>query len=330
MSETITIDDIIYTIDDPVSIPYAYVDDTNGEAITVANIESSVTINGTDYPVTSIGASAFYQCQGLTSVTIPDYVTSIGYAAFSLCQGLTSVTIPDSVTSIDGEAFYACIALTSIDILGDSVSIGINCFRSCNVLASIRFQRNIDLSYNSVLGDTVFGPSSTDDDLSGLTTIYMYDNSFNGYYYTKTFASAATNMEKTDAIHYFDTYNTPNGDTTDYIDNGWKINYENKSGYKVDISGTITDLDDIFLQKIHFADESDISLNSNQIPGYQTMTGIKSMVGGNSQDLSDRYVKLDASSHYGGPPIYYKITVSNSGTDVITNLTDIFAEPTTG
>jgi hypothetical protein len=68
-------------------------------------------ING--YSVTSIGIRAFFDCRGLTSVTIPDSVTSIGYDAFSNCSVLTSVTIPDSVTSIGDQAFYGCSGLTN-------------------------------------------------------------------------------------------------------------------------------------------------------------------------------------------------------------------------
>ena len=70
------------------------------------------TFNG--LPVTGIGDSAFYNCTGLTSVTIPDSVTSIGQYAFYGCTGLTSVTIPDSVTSIGSYAFYGCTGLTSV------------------------------------------------------------------------------------------------------------------------------------------------------------------------------------------------------------------------
>ena len=64
--------------------------------------------------VTSIGNSAFYDCTGLTSVTIPNSVTSIGDRAFFGCTGLASVTIPNSVTSIGSSAFYNCTGLTSI------------------------------------------------------------------------------------------------------------------------------------------------------------------------------------------------------------------------
>ena len=58
-----------------------------------------------DGSVTSIGGGAFYNCSGLTSVTIPDSVTSIGSKAFYGCSGLTSVTIPNGVTSIGKSAF---------------------------------------------------------------------------------------------------------------------------------------------------------------------------------------------------------------------------------
>ena len=66
--------------------------------------------------VTSIGNGAFHGCTGLTSVTIGNGVTSIGYSAFSYCTGLTSIIIPDSVTSILSEAFSGCTGLTSIQV----------------------------------------------------------------------------------------------------------------------------------------------------------------------------------------------------------------------
>ena len=48
-------------------------------------IPSSITVEGKEYTVTSIGNSAFYECSSLTSVTIPNSVTSIGASAFWKC-----------------------------------------------------------------------------------------------------------------------------------------------------------------------------------------------------------------------------------------------------
>ena len=68
--------------------------------------------------VTSIGTGLFWNCSGLTSVTIPDSVTSIGGSAFGGCSGLTSLTIPDSVTSIYIGAFASCQQLMSVTFSG--------------------------------------------------------------------------------------------------------------------------------------------------------------------------------------------------------------------
>lgn len=47
--------------------------------------------DGVEYVVTSLGASCFEGCSGLTSITIPSSVTSLGWKCFNDCQNLDSV-----------------------------------------------------------------------------------------------------------------------------------------------------------------------------------------------------------------------------------------------
>ena len=96
-----------------------------------------------DGKVTKIGDSAFYQCESLTSVTIPDSVTSIGDAAFILCTKLKSINIPDSVTTIGDSAFNRCDSLTSITIPNSVTTIKNTAFCGCYSLTSITIPNSV-------------------------------------------------------------------------------------------------------------------------------------------------------------------------------------------
>ncbi len=66
--------------------------------------------------VKTIPKYAFFNCTGLTEITIPDSVTRIVDYAFYGCTRLTSVTIGSGVTSIGSSAFYDCTGLTDVYI----------------------------------------------------------------------------------------------------------------------------------------------------------------------------------------------------------------------
>ena len=148
-----------------------------------------------DYTVTAIGDKAFYDCRGLTSVTIPQSVTSIGDRAFDECihlktlsfgensfgenietniktignyaffhcNDLESVTIPQSVTSIGREAFRFCNKMESLAINGAIESMGIGAFAGCISLKTLSLGENIKM-----IGNSAFD-SCTNIDLTNVT-----------------------------------------------------------------------------------------------------------------------------------------------------------------
>ena len=66
--------------------------------------------------LTTIGNHAFYGCDAMTSIIIPENLTSIGERAFYGCSGLESINIPNSMTTIDNYAFVECSSLTAVYI----------------------------------------------------------------------------------------------------------------------------------------------------------------------------------------------------------------------
>ena len=68
-------------------------------------IPSTVYYNGNGYSVIGIGESAFVNCVGISSVSLPNTLTYIGKEAFSVCMGLKKITIPSKVESIGYDVF---------------------------------------------------------------------------------------------------------------------------------------------------------------------------------------------------------------------------------
>ena len=73
--------------------------------------------------VSTITNRAFFGCDNVKTIVIPNSVTSIDDYAFYDCSNLTSVEIPNSVTTIGKSAFYGCSHLASITLpfVGDGI-----------------------------------------------------------------------------------------------------------------------------------------------------------------------------------------------------------------
>ena len=103
--------------------------------------------------VKSIGNRAFYECKSLQSITIPNSVTSIGKEAFSCCESLQSITIPNSVKSIGNYAFRNCESLQSVTIPNSVTKIGNEAFWGCDSLQSVTIPNSVTSIGNKAFND---------------------------------------------------------------------------------------------------------------------------------------------------------------------------------
>lgn len=156
---------------------------SSGEYRNDVVIPETVTYNGKTYKVTSIRSYAFYDCSGLTSVTIPKSVTSIGERAFNGCSGLTSVTISEGVTSIGERAFAGCKALVSLTIPNSVTSISDYAFLDCSGLKRMRVSDNVE-----VINETIFNSCNFETLILGKKTCYIDINSLSASKFLMVYA----------------------------------------------------------------------------------------------------------------------------------------------
>lgn len=130
---------------------------------TVTNPSTSVT-----YDVTTIGSSAFKDCVGLTSITIPSSISKINSGAFAGCLGLSNIiynattctdpysavfsdseaerltiTIGDNVTKLPSYLFCNLTNIQSVTIPSSVTSIGTQTFSGCSGLTSITIPSSV-------------------------------------------------------------------------------------------------------------------------------------------------------------------------------------------
>lgn len=115
------IDGIYYRLNENKLTAMVIMSDSSESDIDIPEI---VKFNGVSYRVTSIGEYAFYRCESLTKISMPNGVTNIEYRAFFGCDSLSNIIIPDSVTSIGMFAFCFCLSLTSITFQGTKAQWG--------------------------------------------------------------------------------------------------------------------------------------------------------------------------------------------------------------
>ena len=86
--------------------------------------------------VTIIGNYAFWN-SSLRKVELSENITSIGDYAFAYTRSLSNIEIPRSVTYIGKSAFYLCASFTDIKIPDNITNIESHTFWTCSSLKSI-------------------------------------------------------------------------------------------------------------------------------------------------------------------------------------------------
>lgn len=87
--------------------------------------------------ITYIGNYAFADCKNLKNMTMPDNVIFIGDGAFGGCGGFTNLILPNSVAVIGERAFWSSEELTSVTIPGNVISLGYEAFAYCDKLSDV-------------------------------------------------------------------------------------------------------------------------------------------------------------------------------------------------
>lgn len=133
---------IYYNITGNNTVEVTYSDRDNNTYSGSVSIPETVTNNGTEYSVTTIGEHAF-QGSAVTSVSMPEGIISIDYNAFKGCQNLESVTLPESLTTLGSYAFYSCKLLKTIKIPSGVTAIPSSCFYECSSLESVTIPEGV-------------------------------------------------------------------------------------------------------------------------------------------------------------------------------------------
>lgn len=89
------------------------------------------------FPVISIGKWAFFGCDKITSIIIPDSVIQVEEAAFHSCESMKEIILSENINSLPSLVFSDCTTLTNVTIPPNVYEIKDTVFRNCSSLSSI-------------------------------------------------------------------------------------------------------------------------------------------------------------------------------------------------
>jgi len=124
--------------------------------------------------VISIGRYAFYNCDKLESVSLPEGLIEIRYGSFYNCSYLAGIDIPSTVVLVESYAFMHCESIREVIIPQNVSGIGGNTFAYCSSLQEVWIEEG-----PTSIGDSAFLFCSELCDINIPTSItYIGENAF--------------------------------------------------------------------------------------------------------------------------------------------------------
>lgn len=141
-----------YTTLDEKSVKVGKIDDKHlpkGKLV----IPSQVKHDGVAYTVTTLGGWAFFGCEDMTEVVLPNTLTKIGIWAFCNCKKLKEINIPASVKEIGYSAFENCEAFTSFTFPKGIEVMPERLLQECYNLTQVNLPEGVTKISNSVFSE---------------------------------------------------------------------------------------------------------------------------------------------------------------------------------
>ncbi len=127
--ETVVIDGIEYFVSNGAVTVMSCDTEKEGEVIIPAVVSGK--------PVTNVNSNAFYNCNLITSIVLPDSIEHFGNYAFSGCSELAEINMPKNLETVGTFAFDNCKKLTEIAFYDNLTSLGQWAFYSFSALKKV-------------------------------------------------------------------------------------------------------------------------------------------------------------------------------------------------
>ncbi|MBO6217054.1 MAG: leucine-rich repeat domain-containing protein, partial [Prevotella sp.] len=104
--------------------------------------------------VTSIGGSAFYNCDQMTSFTFPESLTTLDTYVLAGCDNLQTVVFPRNMTTIPRSTCEGCKRLANVTLPENVVTIGLQAFYGATSLPAITLPATVKTIEDNAFRDT--------------------------------------------------------------------------------------------------------------------------------------------------------------------------------